>query len=85
MSAWQRAVLLCGLGVALMMASGGCAYLKDRGNDAMDMFDIGITFSKQPRFGVYAGFQSLLGAGYAHVDGKMLGLGQRNVGWLDMR
>jgi hypothetical protein len=70
---------------AITSMSGGCAYMKDRGNDALDMFDIGITVSKEPHFAVYGGFQSLLALGYADVDGKLIGLGQRQFGVLDMR
>jgi len=72
------------LGLALV-ACGGCAYLKDRGNDALDIFDVGVTFSAKPHIGLYAGFQSILAVGYADLDGKMLGIGESQVGWLDMR
>jgi len=75
------------LGVFLPLASltSGCAYLHNRGNDAKDIFDVGLTFSKQPQFGLYCGFQSLLGVGYAGVDGHECGIGQREMGWLPMR
>jgi len=69
----------------IVAALTGCAYLKNRGNDALDIFDVGITFSSEPHVGVYAGFESLLSAGYADVEGKMLGLGNRRAGWLDMK
>ena len=85
MSGARRALLLLGIMAAILMACGGCAYLKDRGNDALDIFDVGMTFTKEPRVGIYAGFQSLLAAGYANVDGWMAGVGNRHAGWLDMR
>ena len=66
--------------------SSGCAYLKNRGNDLVDTFDMGITFTEKPRVGVFISFNSLLAAGYSNIDdGKLLGFAQRNVGWLDMR
>jgi hypothetical protein len=59
--------------------------MKDRGNDALDIFDIGITVTKEPQIAVYAGFQSILSVGYANMEGKLIGLGQRQFGVLDMR
>ena len=82
-SRWPVLLLLILGGVS--MTCGGCAYLKDRGNDALDMMDLGVSFSKEPRIAAYAGFQSLLAVGYSKVDGKFIGLGNRNAGWLDMR
>jgi len=78
-------VLLCVvLSVGAMLFSG-CAYLKDRGNDALDILDVGITFTKEPRIGLYADFQSIGSLGYAEIDGWMLGIGNRRAGWLPMR
>ena len=69
----------------LALMSAGCAYMTDRGNDALDMFDMGFTVTSEPRFAVYAGFQSLIALGYSDVDGKMIGIGDRDVGVLDFR
>jgi len=71
--------------IALTMLTNGCAYFQARGNDALDVFDIGVTVTKTPHVGVYCGFNSLVGLGYANLDGHMLGIGQRQVGWLPMR
>ena len=85
MTGRSRTLLLAAAFAIISAASGACAYLSDRGNDALDMFDVGVTVSPKPHFGVYAGFQSILGIGYADIDGKLLGIGDRKVGALDMR
>lgn len=83
---WTRkATRFLAIATFVLTTFPGCAYLKDRGNDALDILDVGLTFSTKPHVAVYAGFQSVLGAGYADVEGKMLGIGNRKVGWLDMR
>ena len=69
----------------IVAALTGCAYLKNRGNDALDILDVGITFSEEPHVGVYAGFESLLSVGYADVEGKIFGIGNRQAGWMDMK
>ena len=74
--------------LATLVLSSGCAYMKDRGHDALNIFDFGITVTplKQPHFGIYAGFNSLLAAGYMDMpEGYLLGLGHTNFGALDMR
>ena len=74
------------LAVGILASSlSGCAYMKHRGDDALAVFDIGFTFSAKPHFAVYAGFQSLLGVGYAEFDGKLFGIGNQSVGWMDAR
>jgi hypothetical protein len=80
-----RTLILAGL-LAVLVLSSGCAYMKDRGRDALNIFDIGITVTKEPHFGIYAGFNSLLAAGFVDVpDGYLLGLGHTHFGCLDMR
>lgn len=80
-----RRIILVGLVAVLTPALlSGCAYFKDRGNDALDILDIGITFSAEPHVGIYGDFQSIATVGYADIEGKMLGVGNRRVGWLDM-
>jgi len=71
--------------LTLSLFFSGCTYLKNRGNDAMDIIDIGITFNNEwkPDFGLYFDFFNVLPIGYANVDGKMIGWGNRNAGWLD--
>ena len=80
----RLAVVLLAVGI-LASSVSGCAYMKHRGDDALAMFDIGFTFSAKPHFAAYFGFNSLIGVGYSEFDGKLLGIGNQNVGWLDMR
>ena len=81
----RRGILLLAVLMLASTAFSGCAYMKKRSNDALDILDIGVTFTKEPRFAVYGGLQSLVGVGYSNVDGKMAGVGDRHAGWLDMR
>lgn len=81
-----RFSLVLGVILPLAMFSSGCAYMQNRGSDAKDAFDIGLTFTKTPHVGVYAGFNSLLGVGYVNMDGHLLGIGSSQAGWwLPMR
>ena len=66
--------------------SSGCAYLQDRGNDAMDIVDIGIAVNKKvkPNFALYLDFFNITPLGYANVDDAVsLGIGNRQIGALD--
>jgi hypothetical protein len=73
-------VLLAG-----MLFNSGCAYLQNRGNDALDIFDVGITTSEEPQFALYAGFLNIAALGYSNVDGTLAGIGHRNVGVMQVR
>ncbi|MGO8705419.1 MAG: hypothetical protein ACLQVA_16535 [Candidatus Brocadiia bacterium] len=80
-----RSLALAGL-LAVLVLSSGCAYMRDRGHDALNIFDIGFTVTKEPHFGIYAGFNSLLALGYMDMpNGWLLGLGHTHFGALDMR
>ena len=68
-------VVLCVLGCAT-----GCTYLGNRWKDALDMVDLGFTFTRKPQFGIYANCPFLAPAGYAKVDGKYVGLGGGKFG-----
>ncbi len=63
----------------------GCAYMEARGRDALDMFEIGITITDkaEPDFSLYFDFFNITPVGYSKVDGKVLGIGNRQIGWLD--
>jgi len=80
-----RGILVCAVLVVGAALFSGCAYLKDRGNDALDIFDIGFTVTREPHIGIYADFQSIASLGYADIDGWMLGIGNRRAGWLPTR
>ncbi len=71
--------------VLALCSNTGCTYLINRGNDAADIFDVGITVSKEPQFGLYAGVLNLLTIGYSNFDGTLYGLGNRNFGAVTAR
>lgn len=68
-----------GLAVVLMAAAAsmgsGCAYLANRGNDAMDMIDIGVTVSAEPGFAFFYDFVPVIPIGAGYVNGYFIGLG----------
>ncbi|MBU0547375.1 MAG: hypothetical protein KKH57_01260 [Candidatus Omnitrophica bacterium] len=69
----------------LTSALSGCTYLKNRGNDAMDMFDVGITLTSKPNFALYLDIAQVLPIGFSHVDGKLIGIGRSTFGVHDFR
>jgi hypothetical protein len=80
----RGAILALAMAVAAS-AAPGCAYLKNRGNDALDIFDIGLTVSRKPGVSLYCGCLNLIPIGYASVEGTLMGLGERQVGLLPAR
>lgn len=69
------------LGLVLLLMSG-CAYMKNRGNDAMDMAGFGVTVNKnlKPQFRLYANL-FVVPLGYGNVDdATLIGWGNRNIG-----
>ncbi|MCD6417035.1 MAG: hypothetical protein J7M08_10145 [Planctomycetes bacterium] len=73
------------LGLALVLLGDGCAYMRQRGNDALDVLDVGVTVSKDPGFSLYAGLLNVVSLGYSNVDGTILGVGGRHAGAVPMR
>ncbi len=71
------------LAIALCLAATGCGYVKDRGQDAVDLFDLGFTVTKRPQFGMYANCPFLAPAGYGKVDGQYVGIGDGKVGVME--
>jgi hypothetical protein len=78
------------LGLATSLLAFGlllqsCTYMGQRGNDVLDIFDIGFTVTDkaQPDLALYFDFFNMVPIGFAKVDGKLLGLGHRQFGWLD--
>lgn len=86
MSFRQRIVLLVVL-LSLISIAGqvGCAYTQDRGRDALDIFDIGLTVSAKPGFAAHFDFFNITPVGFSHVDGWWLGIGQRQAGIMELR
>ncbi len=66
--------------VAMLLLGSGCTYLRQRGEDAMDMIDLGVTWSKTPGFALYYDFVPIIPIGYGHVDGHFAGLGGGRFG-----
>lgn len=91
----QKAALDCGATarralctlviLSALVASSGCAYLTDRGRDALDIFNVGVLVSNHasPEGGLYLGFWHLFDFGYAHVDGKLIGIANGQAGVFD--
>jgi len=79
----SRVVIL--LMLPLLLGSAGCAYMGNRGNDALDIFDVGVTTSPKAGFSLYAGFLNLAALGYSEVDGTLYGLAGRHAGAIPMR
>ncbi len=61
-----------------------CTYLKQRGKDALDIFDVGISVTDKwsPDFAVYANPFQIAPLGYSRVEGRFLGIANRQAGWL---
>ncbi len=78
---WLFLVALAGL----VTIQSGCTYMRDRGRDALDIVDVGVTVTDkwQPDFGLYVDFFQITPIGYTTIDGKVLGWGNRQIGWLD--
>jgi len=79
-STWLWRSLLTGVCLGTMWLSSGCTYLKYRGQDAMDMIDIGFTFSSKPGFALWYDFVPVIPVGIGYVDGQFLGLGGGQFG-----
>jgi len=80
---WVRLLAL----LALAACAPGCAnipvvgpYLSNRGRDALDMFDIGVTITPKPQFGLYANCPFTVPVGGAKVDGYYAGIGGGKIG-----
>lgn len=78
--------IVCVLAFVVMMASTGCTYLKNRGNDASDVFELGVTVTPRwtPVFALYGNPFNVLPFGYANAKITLLGWSDRNVGALDL-
>jgi hypothetical protein len=77
----KRSLLAIVLLAALCVAQG-CTYLKNRADDAMDIVDVGFTFSKTPQFAAYYDFVPIIPIGYGDVKGRFVGLGGGKLaGW----
>ena len=67
----------------ILSASQGCAvgqYFQHRGEDALEMVDVGLTITKKPCIGLYWNSLDLLVAGYSNIDGYFVGWGGGQMG-----
>jgi len=78
-SVLRKMALLLGF-AALLGIAPGCGYFTDRGNDAAEMFDIGLTFSATPQFAAYTNCPIIFPVGYGDVDGTFVGVGDGKAG-----
>ena len=67
--------------VVVLACSQGCAYFRHRGEDLLEIADIGFTLSAKPGFALYADAVSVLPGGISYVDGYFLGWGGGQFGW----
>jgi hypothetical protein len=67
------------------VVGSGCSrvYFQNRLNDALDLVEPGITFSEKPGFMVFTDCYSAIPIGFSYVEGKKIGLGNRQFGVLD--
>ena len=81
---WMGSRVVSGLALAaVLMAMQGCTYLRNRGRDANDMFDVGFTFSRKPQFAAYTNCPVIFPIGYGKVDGRFVGVGGRKAGVME--
>ena len=65
------------------LVAQGCTYLSNRGRDAAQMFDLGLTFSKKPQIGLYVNCPVIAPIGFGKVDGYYAGVGGGKVGIME--
>lgn len=76
---FSRPARLC-LGLIVLAGLQGCSYLRHRGDDAMEMFDIGVTWSKKPYGSGNACLLGLGSIGAGRLDGQFAGIGGGRAG-----
>jgi len=66
--------------VLLLFALPGCSGLTHRVRDALDMADLGLTFSKKPKLAAFKGCAGAASVGFGEVEGYFIGLGDGKLG-----
>jgi hypothetical protein len=74
------AIALSLVAAVLLLSLQGCTYLAHRGQDAMEVIDLGVTVSKEPGFAFYYDFIPVVPIGVGYVDGYFAGLGGGRAG-----
>jgi len=76
-----RVLVLAGILLPTLLLTNGCVYLQNRGHDAADMFEVGITVSSKAQLAIYpAAYFNLVSLGYSNVEGTYYGIGGRTIG-----
>ena len=65
---------------AVIPLAPGCTYFSHRGEDFLDMIDLGVTWSSEPRFALYYDFVPVIPVGFGSVRGTFVGLGGGRFG-----
>jgi len=71
-AAWLLGILLLG--------PPGCSNPHHRVQDALDMADLGLTFSKKPKLAAFKGCAGAVSLGFGDVEGYFIGLGDGKLG-----
>ena len=72
------------LAMAALAVLPGCSdYLHHRVEDAMEVIDLGVTWSDKPGLAAYGNFASVTPGGIGYVDGYFAGIGGGQVGTTD--
>jgi len=82
----KQAVIVV-LALFTLVACSGCTYLRNRGNDASDVFEIGLTVTPRlkPVFALYWNPFNVLSFGYVDAeDLTLLGWSDRQLGAMDI-
>lgn len=82
---YLRKSLFCALALVGLMATTGCTYMRNRGNDFSEIIDAGVTVSPEPQFSLYAGFLTVFSLGYSNMDGVFYGLQKGDWGAYEAR
>ena len=64
----------------VLLSLQGCTYLRHRGDDAADMIDIGVTWSKEPYLSAHLCLVGLASLGGGRMNGSFAGLGYGEFG-----
>jgi len=64
----------------LLVAAQGCAYVKHRVEDALDIADIGVSVSIKPCLAFYGCAVGVGSGGYSDVEGHLFGVGGGKIG-----
>ncbi len=77
---WIRKAGRAAVLALVLVAPQGCAYLQDRGDDAAEMFDVGVTWTSEPCFSFNLCLLGLASIGGGYMDGHFAGIGGGQAG-----